>query len=498
MGAGASVIYNTAVNGGGHTLHFNTDSTIARKDSGQMSACTSLVDSGTLSGATWGANTGVNGSGAYYLDGVNDYITIAHTSTLKSCNNPDGQLVSIAGWFKSPVTANHNNQTIFWKYDDDNTDGERGGFRVELGDGTAANHGAVFFLMIDDAGGTTTCKSDEPNGDGGANYLNNQWHHFAAVEYAAGKCKLYIDGVQKADVIGTATITDHYTPSAISNVYIGVDRSINKDFTGYIDDIMFWNSYSLTASDVTALFNHSFGANSTRLNFYLNNATGVGTTVNVLAADTNYGMKWVDPMNHVDLDDLWAGGNWTKALPAVGLKGVSANRLNFTVGYASGAPLNLRVDDKNLDGATTTLLSSYIQTPKADPDLPGFNVHDNDNKVTFFAFNGIGNGVWFTYQGTRIVFNGTGGHFTGIVDTVNNGIVTATLDSNTDSPFIDEVMPADVVFWHPQNIPTASQPADSEKIPPGTYDVKVYLNGYDELGTVFIRSIDVGSIKVVD
>ena len=497
MGAGSSGIYDSAdTSNGGHTLHFNTDSTIARKDSGQMSACTSLVDSGTLSGATWGATVGVNGSGAYYFDGNNDYITITGHTTKKTCNYPDTELPSIAGWFKSPVTASHARQAIFWKWD--GTGIETGGYRVEIGDGTSNEHGAVFFRKIDAGGLTTVCKSDKPNGVGGNNYLDNQWHHFAAVEYAAGKCKLYIDGVQKADVIGTATITDHYTPSAISDVYIGVDRSINKDFTGYIDDIMFWNSYSLTASDVTALFNHSFGANSTRLNFYLNNATGVGTTVNVLAADTNYGMKWVDPMNYVDLDDLWAGGNWTKALPAVGLKEVSANRLNFTVGYASGAPLNLRVDDKNLDGATTTLLSSYIQTPKANPDLPTYRVYDNDDKITFFTFNGENEGVWFTYQGTRIVFNGTGGHYTGVIDTVDNGIVKATLEIGKDSPFMANDSTAAIIFWHPQNIPTASQPADSKKIPPGNYDVSVWIEGYDEDGTVFIRQIALGNVVVIE
>jgi hypothetical protein len=235
------------------------------------------------------------------------------------------------------------------------------------------------------------------------------------------------------------------------------------------------------------------------LNFHLNNATGVGDTIDVLAADTNYGMPWVDPMTHTDLDDLWLGGNWTVALPAIGLHDEDPfNRLNFTISYASGAPLNLRVDDENIDGTATTLISSYLQVPGVDPELPIYRTYDNDDKIKFFTYNGEDEGVWFTYQGTRIVFNGTNGHYTGVVDSVNNGIVESTLDVDTDSPFIRKSSEADVTFWHPQNIPTASQPGASLKIPPGIYDVIVYLNGYDEDGSVVIRSIDLGSVVVID
>ena len=96
------------------------------------------------------------------------------------------------------------------------------------------------------------------------------------------------------------------------------------------------------------------------------------------------------------------------------------------------------------------------------------------------------------------MFNGTEGHYTGIVDTVDNGSVVVTLDADTDSPYIDEEIEADITFWHPQNVPTASQPGQSEKIPAGNYDVNIYLNGYDEVGTVFIRSINVGTVEVVE
>jgi hypothetical protein len=55
-----------------------------------------------------------------------------------------------------------------------------------------------------------------------------------------------------------------------------------------------------------------------------------------------------------------------------------------------------------------------------------------------------------------------------------------------------------MIFWHPQNIPTASEPIDADKIIPGTYGVTVYLNGYDEDGSIFVRSFELGSVLVVE
>jgi hypothetical protein len=165
--------------------------------------------------------------------------------------------------------------------------------------------------------------------------------------------------------------------------------------------------------------------------------------------------------------------------------------------YASGTSLSLRVDDSELSGTGVNLLSSFIQAPNADGPLPVFYSHDRDNKVTFFAYNAGDEGVWFTFQGTRIVFNGINGHYTGIVDSISNGVETSTLDADTDSPYIGSGSDADIVFWHPQRIPTTSQPGESLKITTGDYDVFVYFSGYTEDGVMFVRNISLGTVKVV-
>ena len=299
------------------------------------------------------------------------------------------------------------------------------------------------------------------------------------------------------DVTGSADNHNHFDDIHNSDVYIGANDSEGDNFIGYLDDIMFWNYYALTADDVLALFQYSFGADATRLNFVLSNATGVGTTDDVLSSDYSFGVPWGDQMDYTVSGGAWAGGNWTSGpiSEVVMDKEFPNSRLNFTISYASGLPLNLRIDDNNLASGGPNDISSYLQSPPADPELPVYHTHDRDNKVTFFAFNAPGGeGVWFTYQGTRIVFNGTNGHYTGIVDTVDG----VSLSADSDSPFVDEALEADIVFWHPQNIPKASQPGEPLRIPVGDYDVSVYLNGYDEDGTVFIRSISIGTVLVVE
>ncbi len=84
-----------------------------------------------------------------------------------------------------------------------------------------------------------------------------------------------------------------------------------------------------------------------------------------------------------------------------------------------------------------------------------------------------------------------------IIIKLSNGVESSTLDASTDSPFVDRDVEADIVFWHPQRIPTASQPGEPIKIAEGDYSVFIYLNGYDEDGTTFVRSISLGTVKVI-
>jgi len=115
--------------------------------------------------------------------------------------------------------------------------------------------------------------------------------------------------------------------------------------------------------------------------------------------------------------------------------------------------------------------------------------------VEFFAYNSGEEGAWFTYQGTRIVFNGTNGNYSGLVYKIDG----TTMTINSDSPYVARNSEVDIDFYPPQAIPINDiPPTDNEKVIPGIYDVTVFLNGYDDDGTIFLRSIDLGTITVVE
>jgi len=483
MAAGASIIYDTASNGGGHTLHFNTDTTIARLDSGTMSTCTSLVDSGSLSGATWSATAGVNGTGAYSFDG-DDYISITTSTTKKSCNYTDTIDMSIAGWFNGTATASTATQTIFSK-----ADSGEGGYEVTLGDGDAGSKGHVIFTFTDKDAASVVCESP------GTDYLDDNWHHFVGVYTVGTGCELYVDGVSKVTASGSLNHEHEKT----NPHYIGMQSGTTNGFTGVIDDLMMWTGYPLTASDVTALFGYSFGDDAHKMNFFISNATGIGTTVEpVLKTDLSYSLPWSDPLSGTNTPTDWAGGNYTASLPQVSLKMAYENRLNFTMSYASGEPLTLLMDESELSGGVLPL-SSFLQFPTTPDKMPTYLFHDNDNKVSLFIYNAGNEGAWLTYQGTRVVFNGTNGHYAGLIDTVDNHVdPKVTLSSDQDGPFVPSDTQADVNFWHPQVAPSSSPPSNPQKIVPGIYQVTIFLNGYDETGALIVRSINLGNVEVID
>ena len=110
-------------------------------------------------------------------------------------------------------------------------------------------------------------------------------------------------------------------------------------------------------------------------------------------------------------------------------------------------------------------------------------------------------GAWLTYQGTRVIFNGTNGNYAGLVESVTYGGESPVyLDAEHDSPFIPRNDQADVDFWYPLNSPASGNlgQGSSLHIPIGTYEVFIYLNGYDEIGKIIVRSISLGEVLVVE
>jgi len=501
---------------GGHKFHFNNFQTTYHEDSsedqdcydltsavGQYTGLTAGLKGDLIGGSTWSATGGVNASGAYRFDSSDgiDYILTAQGIEFKAkCGSTDNPgTFSIALWFKGDVTVDDRIQTLMYDYDAKDEDGSE--FRVEISDGNNVGH--IFFHASDKDGNDTECKASD------ANYLDGQWHHVAAVLEPDGDCRLYVDANLKTEVNDNADNHVHL----YGDLTIGANffqESASNGFDGWIDDVMFFRAYELTQTDVTALKEASFGTNAHQFTFVISKALGVGTTVgSPLVEQNNYPLTWSDRMHYSITDDeYWAGGNFTASLSAVTLEQASLHRLNFTMVFDSGEDLNFRLDDSNLIGASgPQSLSSYLQVPRPPEPLPVFFTHNQQTRASFFGFNNGDEGVWFTYQGSRIVFNGTTsnlGQHAGIIYSVSNGTHTTLVDEDHDSLFVGKGISTDIVYDYPTYWPQSYTPgnnpgntAEQEWIPLGTYDVTVFFNGYDEGGRVFLRSINLGQILVV-
>jgi len=302
MDLGADVIWTDGSNGG-MKYHFeDVSESTGLYDSGQDATCYVLATSGDAGvfgdlASNYDVTGGVNGSGAYIFDGNGDYIRI-ESAARGNCNMLHHDTYSMAGWFKSTAASNyHDKQSIIYFWDDTGcgTD-DCAGYIVEIGDGTSDNHGKVFFTDADHTGTTTTCESDEPDGNGGDNYIDSNWHHFVVTMDNAG-CELWIDGVSKDTTGGTGEV--HHDSGSGEDVYIGANVTasavVSEEFFGAIDDILFWFVYQLDQDDIDALFGHSFGYGATKMDFLIGNYTDSGTLLNTLKNDQDYKMKWGDP-----------------------------------------------------------------------------------------------------------------------------------------------------------------------------------------------------------
>ncbi len=497
---------------GGMKYHFEDVSESTKLyDSGQDSTCYNLATTGDagVTNVLHSTTGGVNGSGAFIFDG-DGYLTIESSAVRGQCNMLHSGDYSIAGWFKSTAASNyHDKQSIIYFWDDTdcalgsgNDDDDCAGYIVEIGDGTSDNHGKVFFTDGNDDLLRTICESDEPDGDGGDNYIDSNWHHFVATMDNGG-CELWIDGDSK----GTTPAADgsHHDPGSGEDVYIGANVTasavVSDEFYGAIDDILFWVEFQLEQPDIDVLFAHSFGYGATKMDFLIGNYTDAGVLQDTIVDSQDYELKWGDPGHYAaDGDDngLYRGGNYTVSMPEVRLNLLPDNsRLGFTMSFASEEALYLTIDNSAFDGSGGNLLSSYLQpTTLISPQiLPAFYTWDQDYPlVQFFAYSSGDEGSWFTYQGTRIVFNGTNGNYSGLVYQIDGVDMTI----NSDSPFIARNSDIDIDFYPPQAAPTIVPPGEDEKVIPGIYDVTVFLNGYNEDGTIFLRSINLGTITVVE
>jgi len=150
----------------------------------------------------------------------------------------------------------------------------------------------------------------------------------------------------------------------------------------------------------------------------------------------------------------------------------------------------VRIDDSDI-----VPHSSYLQFPGANATFASYLVLDNDDEPNLFVINSGSYGSWLSFFGTRLIFDDlqSDTSYAGIIKAVNG----TTVDANTDSMFLGKGKVIEIDFHKAKSTPDVN-PGQTNLIPPGNYQTTVFINGYDETGQVFLSTITLGNVIVVD
>lgn len=181
------------------------------------------TNTGTLlNGPTW--VSGVSGTGVQ-LDGTNDSIEAAHSSSL----NITGNAFSICAWVKvnGDNTLSDTAQTVICKpVSGSGHTSPFFSYCLHLIRNSATNWTPRFFLSL--AGVAQTVSSSVSVGTGA-------FFHFAGI-YNGATMKIYIDGVERGSLSITGNISGYSTP-----VRIGLNGGSLEAFKGVIDNVMIFS-----------------------------------------------------------------------------------------------------------------------------------------------------------------------------------------------------------------------------------------------------------------
>lgn len=187
------------------------------------------LHNGTVSGATYGASSGIIG-GAYTFDGINDYISIPDSDRWDFANKS----ITITLWFKNVGMQTANFSTFL----DHHIGGVASGWRY----GYALNSTYVRFVN-EGNGSENSCVLQSPSA-----ITDNEWHFTSVIlNYSEKKCYLWMDGILiDDDDYDNLTDRDQL-------LYVG-GRGIENGFNGIIDEIRIYNR-TLEPLDIISLYN---------------------------------------------------------------------------------------------------------------------------------------------------------------------------------------------------------------------------------------------------
>lgn len=442
----------------------------------------------------WQAQSGPHSSGSFYFDGEsqcfrsNDIVDDARGNRIDDLDN------TTTLWFKTDGVASTEQYLVDWS---ESTCPACDFYRIGL-----TSIGKVFFEYSGTDNGVSVVRCESLN-----EYDDSEWHHVvAARDYSTDQCWLYLKDTLGDDEETRITENesfggdDHIHPEGKWHVASNWDED-DKFFKGWIDDIMHWNEYKMDAfeSDDIARTNYGNGAHSFDVTLDVTDAQGV--FLRNLYTGISQDTLFADSMDRGDNDDLaYSQTNMTFNLleTVVG----ENERLELYFDWLSTDGSNwepLEVDMKIDDTSMNNPYPSFMQIPFPDRAFPSYYVHDNDDEFQIIVSNSGNDGVFFTYQGTRVNFNGTAGAYAGLIHSANGTGGGANdwwnMDEDRDSLYVPPGENVRLYFHEATDVPNTDENI-GDKPPVGAYRTTIWLNGYSDQGETFSRSVVVGSVTM--
>ncbi|MHA7647239.1 LamG-like jellyroll fold domain-containing protein [Nitrosopumilus sp. S4] len=437
----------------------------------------------------WQPLSGPHNSGSYYFDGTADCFRSTNNVSGGDDNDIGSGDSTTSLWFKTDSDVGITDQYF--------VDWSASGcplcdyYRIGL-KGDVTNGGKVFFeYSTDDGLDVVSCVSTNE-------YDDEQWYHVTAARNGAGdECRLEITNIAGSNPEGQIFVNANTGTSSVDvsgkwHVGSNVDEDGNF-FKGWIDDIMHWDDYHLSNGEIDDLARTNYGDGAHEFDLYLDELDSSGTFVQNLYTGIATKTAFADPKNGGNNDD-WAYSqtNMTFNLAQTVIPIDGRLELYFNYRPSTTSWEALEVDMKIDDTTMNNPYPSFMQIPFPSIPFPSYYVHDKDDEFELFISNTGEDGVFLTYQGTRVNFNGTGGAYAGLIKSVNG----TNLSENQDSLYIPKGENAELLFHEATDIPSTTQAGNL--ITPGAYRTTIWINGYSDQGETFSRSVVVGSVTIVD
>ncbi len=492
------------------------------EDSNHNPATTLTISHGTGSPPDWQANTGPHSSGSFYFDGEGECFRSFKDVTENDGNNLGSGDSTTSLWFKTEDNNQSITEDMYLVNWDDGAGSTSEHYRIYLtADSTeqTTNGGKVAFSYDPqgDPADPIICTSTNE-------YDDNVWHHVIVMrDGSADSCTMEIKNLDGTAAENQIFVNDSNEASNIevdgNRWHVGSNSNENGNFfKGWIDDILHWDDDGLNGSDRDDVGRTNYGDGAHQFTLTMDKVNDNGFVSNLFTSSVPIETAFADSKNprpygqFLDSNDAgYSQVNMTMNVesPVVLIKD---ERIEVYFAWTSSTAtwealeVDMRIDDETM----ITPYPSFMQIPVPNVAFPTYYEHDPNDEFTMFVSNIGSDGVYFTYQGTRVNFNGTQGSYAGLIHSANGtGCVGGTggepqcwednlnwwnMYEDRDSLHIAPGEIAELYFHEATDIPSTTEAGTL--MVDGTYHTTVWMNGYSDQGETFSRSITVGTVVV--